>query len=123
GGSNVSNKDGKPMGKIGNGLFRFRPDGTEIEVVSSYNSNTWGLDFSWDGEILFTMANGSHLRHVVLPDGVLSRGRVTTLKEGWKDITDHRDANPAFKSPINPYLQIDNVGGFTAAAGSTLYDG
>ncbi len=123
GGSNVSNKDGKPMGKIGNGLFRFKPDGSEIEVVSSYNSNTWGMDFSWDGEIFFTMANGSHLRHVVLSDAVLSRGRAGGLKEGWKDIADHRDANPALKYSINPYLQIDNVGGFTAAAGSTLYDG
>jgi putative membrane-bound dehydrogenase-like protein len=123
GGSNVLNRDGKPMGKIGNGIFRFRPDGSEIEVVSSYNSNTWGMDFSWDGEIFFSMANASHVRHVVLPDGVLSRGRAGGLKEGWKEICDHRDANAAFTSPINPYLQIDNVGGFTATAGSTLYDG
>ncbi len=122
GGSNVSNKDGRPCGKIPNGLFRFRPDGSEIEMVSSYGSNTWGMDFSWDNEIFFTMANGSHLRHVILPDPVLSRGK-TGKVESWKDITDHRDANPLLKHVINPYLQIDNVGGFTAAAGSTLYDG
>jgi putative membrane-bound dehydrogenase-like protein len=122
GGSNVSNRDGKPCGKIPNGLFRFRPEGTEIEMVSAYGSNTWGMDFSWDNEIFFTMANGSHLRHVVLPEGVLARGKAGKV-ESWKDITNHRDAHPALKHTINPYLQIDNVGGFTAAAGSTLYDG
>ncbi len=123
GGPRVVNAEGRSFGRIGNGLFRFRPDGSEIEMVCSYGSNTWGLDFSWDGEIFFTMANGSHLRHIVLTDAALSRGRAGGLKEGWKDITTHRDANPLLKHTVNPYLQIDNVGGFTAASGSTLYDG
>jgi putative membrane-bound dehydrogenase-like protein len=122
GGPNVRNAEGRSFGRIGNGLFRFRPDGSEIEMVCSYGSNTWGLDFSWDGEIFFTMANGSHLRHVVLTDTALARGKVGRL-EGWKDITNHREAHPPLKHTVNPYLQIDNVGGFTAASGSTLYDG
>jgi putative membrane-bound dehydrogenase-like protein len=123
GGSNhVTNAKGVDFGKIGNGIFRFRPDGSAIEVVSSYGSNTWGLDFTWDGELFFTMANESHLRHVVLPDSVLARGRVGKT-ESWKQINDHRDSNPIIKHTLVPYLQIDCVGGFTAASGSTLYDG
>jgi putative membrane-bound dehydrogenase-like protein len=120
--SRVVNAAGKDFGKIGNGLFRFRPDGSDIEVVCSYGSNTWGMDFSWDNELFFTMANESHLRHVVLPDSVLARAKVGQTA-GWKFIADHRDSNPLLKDRLHPYQQIDCVGGFTAAAGSTLYDG
>src|SRR5688572_9207026 len=55
----VTGKDGTDHGHVGNGLFRFRPDGSAIEMVSAYGSNTWGLDFTADGELFFTMANGS----------------------------------------------------------------
>ncbi|HYE98523.1 MAG TPA: PVC-type heme-binding CxxCH protein, partial [Planctomycetota bacterium] len=109
GASNVLNKEGKACGKIGNGLFRFRPDGTEIEVVASYGGNTWGLDVAWDGELFFSMANGSHLRHVVMSEAALSRGRVGKL-ESYRDITNHKDAHPPIKHAHHPYLQIDNVG-------------
>jgi putative membrane-bound dehydrogenase-like protein len=122
GSNHVTNAAGRDFGKIGNGLFRFRPDGSAIEMVSSYGSNTWGCDFSWDGELFFTMANGSHLRHVVMTDAALSRGKVG-LKEGWKDVTDHRKSVPALKYDIVPYKQIDNTGGFTASAGSVVYAG
>ena len=123
GGSNrVANAKGVEFGKIPNGVFRFRPDGSAIESIVAYGGNTWGMDFTWDHELFFTMANESHLRHVILPDGVLSKGRVGKT-EGWKQINDHRDSNPLLKHTLTPYLQIDCVGGFTAASGSTLYDG
>ncbi|HXJ74785.1 MAG TPA: PVC-type heme-binding CxxCH protein, partial [Candidatus Dormibacteraeota bacterium] len=74
--TNIVNARGQRFGKIGNGIFRFRPDGSAIEVVSSYGANTWGMDFAWDGELFFTMANESHLRHVILSDSILAKGRV-----------------------------------------------
>jgi putative membrane-bound dehydrogenase-like protein len=122
GSRNVTNAAGQAFGHIPNGLFRFRPDGSAIETVAAYGGNTWGLDLSWDQEIFFSMANGSHLRHVVMPETALSRGRSGKI-ESYRDITDHRDAHPPIKHAVHPYLQIDNVGGFTAAAGGTLYDG
>jgi putative membrane-bound dehydrogenase-like protein len=122
GSRNVRNAQGRDFGHIGNGLFRFRPDGSAIEMVSSYGANTWGVDLTWDHEIFFTMANESHLRHVVLPDAVLARARVGQASS-WKFIADHRDSNPLLKERLHPYQQIDCVGGFTAAAGSTVYDG
>jgi putative membrane-bound dehydrogenase-like protein len=121
---NIRNAEGRTFGHVGNGIFRFRPDGSAIEIVSAYGSNTWGMDFSWDHEIFFTMANESHLRHVVLSEAALARGKVGKL-ESWKFIADHRDSNPPLpeRTRPHPYVQIDCVGGFTAAAGSTLYDG
>jgi putative membrane-bound dehydrogenase-like protein len=122
GSTHVTNAKGVDFGKIPNGIFRFKPDGSAMETYCAYGANTWGMDFAWDGELFFTMANESHLRHVIVPDSVLARGRVAKT-ESWKQINDHRDSNPILKHTLQPYLQIDCVGGFTAASGSTLYDG
>jgi putative membrane-bound dehydrogenase-like protein len=120
--NHITNASGRDFGKIGNGLFRFRPDGSAIEVVSSYGSNTWGCSFNEEGELFFTMANGAHLRHVVVPEKFLAGNRVDNVAS-WKDIPDHDRVFPAVVRSEAPYAQIDFVGGFTAAAGSTFYDG
>jgi putative membrane-bound dehydrogenase-like protein len=122
GSKHVTNAKGVDFGSIPNGIFRFKPDGSAMEMVCAYGANTWGLDFTWDNELFYTMANESHLRHVIVSDAVLARGRVGKT-ESWKQINDHRDSNPIVKHTLTPYLQIDCVGGFTAASGSTLYDG
>lgn len=120
--NDVRNEAGTSFGKVGNGLFRFRPDGSAIEMVASYGSNTWGLDFTWDHELFFTMANGSHLRHVVMPDAAIGPWRVGSASS-WKHAPDHAKAFPIGDSDRPPYQQIDFVGGFTGAAGSLIYDG
>jgi putative membrane-bound dehydrogenase-like protein len=118
----VTNAAGKDFGHIGNGIFRFLPDGSAIEVVSAYGSNTWGLDFSDENELFFTMANGAHLRHVVVPERVFAGGR-TGKVESWADCPDHDRVAPVIVHDDAPYAQIDFVGGFTAASGCCLYTG
>ncbi len=118
----VRNAAGRDFGPIGNGVLRFKPDGTAIEMVSSYGSNTWGLDFTSDGELLFSMANGAHLRHVVVPERVLAGGRVGSV-ESWTDVPDHDRVVPLLEHHDAPYAQIDFVGGFTATSGCCVYDG
>ncbi len=118
----IVNAAGRRFGPIGNSVFRFRPDGSAIEVVSSIESNSWGIDFTWDNELVFTMANGSHLRQMVLSDAVLGRGKVGQTR-GWLDVTDHHDLVPLVHHTLNPYVQIDHIGGFTSAVGSTVYTG
>ena len=119
---NVIGVDGKDHGPIGNGLFRFKPDGSAIEMVSSYGSNTWGLDWSDDDELFFTMANGAHLRHVVLTERVLAGGRVGGV-ESFADVPDHDRVFQLSRETVPAYVQIDFVGGFTAAAGCLIYTG
>ena len=89
-------RKGVEFGAIGNGVFRFRPDGSAIEQVSSYGGNTWGLDFAWDGELFFTMANErAPAATSSLPERVLAKGRVGKT-ESWKPtITDHDRVIPA----------------------------
>ncbi|MBL8861239.1 MAG: ThuA domain-containing protein [Planctomycetes bacterium] len=118
----VKNAAGRDFGHIGNGIFRFKPDGSAIEMVSSYGSNTWGLDFDDAGELFFTMANGAHLRHVVVPERVLADARVGQV-ESWTDLPDHDRVVRLSSETIQAYVQIDFVGGFTAASGCTIYTG
>jgi putative membrane-bound dehydrogenase-like protein len=118
----VVNAAGKDFGHIGNGLFRFKPDGSAIEMVSSYGSNTWGCDFDGEGELFFTMANGAHLRHVVVPERVFEGGRMGRV-ESWADCPDHDKVVPLLTHTDPAYAQIDFVGGFTAASGCMLYTG
>ncbi|MBI5362101.1 MAG: ThuA domain-containing protein, partial [Planctomycetes bacterium] len=118
----VTNAAGKDFGHIGNGIFRFQPDGSAIETVSSYGSNTWGLDFSSDGELFFSMANGAHLRHVVMPEKALADARYGNA-QSWHDCPDDDRVVPLLTHTDAPYAQIDFVGGFTAASGCCLYTG
>lgn len=118
----IKNAAGHDFGRIGNGLFRFKPDGSAIKMVSSYGSNTWGCDFDDDGELFFTMANGAHIRHVVMNDKDLDAARMPGL-ESWTDIADHDRIVTLIPHTDAPYAQIDFVGGFTAAAGCTIYNG
>lgn len=112
----------RDFGHVPNGVFRFLPDGSAIEAHSAFGSNTWGLDFTPAGELFFTMANGSHLRHVLLSEDALGPHRLENTRT-WRDIVDHREVQRLSTADRAPYVQIDFVGGFTAASGCTLYSG
>ena len=119
----VRSGDGaRSFGKITDGIFRFRPDGSALEQVCSKASNTWGVDVAPDGEIFFSQANGNHINHVVLPESALSRGRVPGAAS-FKTIEDHKKAFPLRDYEQQAYAQIDFVGGFTAASGGCIYNG
>ncbi|HVS18341.1 MAG TPA: PVC-type heme-binding CxxCH protein, partial [Planctomycetota bacterium] len=121
GSNDVVGIDGTSHGAIRNGVFRFRPDGSAIEQVSSYGSNTWGVDVSSAGELFFTMANGAHLRQVVVPERVLALARVGGARS-WTDLPDHDRVAPISGPWRLKNEQIDFVGGFTAAAGCLILD-
>ncbi len=120
--TNVINARGVRFGKIGNGIFRFRPDGSAIEQVASYSGNSWGIDFSDDGELFYSMANGPHINHVVMPERYLALGSIDKTLSG-KSIEDHSKVNPLFTDPRDEYVQVSPVGVFTAASGCTIYQG
>ncbi|HEU0010894.1 MAG TPA: PVC-type heme-binding CxxCH protein [Verrucomicrobiae bacterium] len=119
----VRSGDGaRSFGKITDGIFRFRPDGSALEQVCSKASNTWGVDVAPDGEIFFSQANGNHINHVVLSESALSRGRVPGAAS-FKTIEDHKKSFPLRDYEQQAYAQIDFVGGFTAASGGCIYNG
>lgn len=120
--TNIVNARGQRFGKIGNGIFRFKPDGSAIEQVASYNGNSWGIDFNQDGELFFSMANGPHINHVVMPERYLARGKLGNAAS-TKSIEDHQKVNPIFGDPRHEYVQVAPVGVFTGASGCTIYSG
>jgi len=113
----------KKFGRITAGLYRFRPDGSQLEQVASGSCNTWGCEVAPDGEIFFSTATcGEPILHVVLPEQTVSRAGVPGLRAA-KPIIEENKVFPARKETRQPYVQIDWVGAFTAAAGATIYDG
>lgn len=120
----VKSGDGsKNFGDIAAGVYRFRPDGSMLEQIAAGGCNTWGCEVAPDGEILFTTATcGEPICHVVIPEKILARGQVGGLKS-FLNIIEENKIYPAFDEKRQPYVQIDWVGAWTAAAGATIYDG
>ena len=120
----VTSPDGtKNFGRDGSGVVRFRPDGSAFEQYSSRGGNTWGLDITWDGQVFWTQpTSGTVLFHTVLPESVLARGRMPNTVSAKGMITGQR-SYPLLTWPEQAYVQIDQVGQFTAAAGCAIYDG
>ncbi|TXT48382.1 MAG: membrane-bound dehydrogenase [Limisphaerales bacterium] len=122
--SSVKSGDGsKDFGGVGSGVVRFKPDGSAFEQYSSKGGNTWGLQVSWDNEIFWTQpTSGDLLMHTVMAESQLA-------KAGVKGVPSFRVVRKSPKSfsliPYDslPYVQIDWVGSFTAAAGTVIYDG
>jgi putative membrane-bound dehydrogenase-like protein len=113
----------KDFGDIAAGVYRFRPDGSIIEQIAAGGCNTWGCEVAPDGEIVFTTATcGEPICHVVIPEKILARGQVGGMK-AFLNIIEENKIYPAFDEKRQPYVQIDWVGAWTAAAGATIYDG
>jgi putative membrane-bound dehydrogenase-like protein len=118
-----SPKSGKSFGDIAAGIYRFRPDGSALEQIAAGGCNTWGCEVAPDGEIFFTTATcGEPICHVALPEKFLARGNVGGHR-AYSSIIEENKIFPPFKETRQPYVQIDWVNAWTAAAGSCIYDG
>lgn len=108
---------------IGSGVIRFRPDGTKIEQYSSRGGNTWGLDITWDGQVFYTQpTSGVLFHHVVLPEYVLAKGKLPGVTSS-NGLLAREPTYPAMHWEQQAYVQIDQVGSYTAAAGCAIYEG
>ncbi|MEY4938888.1 MAG: hypothetical protein RIQ93_623 [Verrucomicrobiota bacterium] len=120
----VKSGDGsKNFGPDGSGVVRFKPDGSAFEQYSSRNGNTWGLEITWDGQVFWTQpTSGTVFFHTVLPESVLAKGRLPGVVS-WHGLIKDQKTYPALSWPEQAYVQIDQVGRFTAAAGCAIYEG
>ncbi len=101
--------------QFGQGLFRFKPDGSAIEFLGSSSNNTWGLGFDEAGEIFYSTANGEHSSHLAIPNRYFESVR------GWLGKGTERMADHSKIHPLTAIRQVDHHGGFTAAAGHAVY--
>lgn len=109
--------------KFGQGVFRFRPDGSDFEVVTGSTNNTWGLGFTETFDVLGSTANNDPSFHVAIPNRYFERAPALTAGV-------RLSSGPGYQSlaqfyalhPMTPYIrQVDVFGGYTAAAGHHLY--
>lgn len=113
----------KDFGGYSSGVVRFLPDGSQFEQYSSRGGNTWGLCMTWDGQCFWTQpTSGTVFFHTVLPESILAKGKMSGVTS-WKGMMVNQPSFPAMKWEQQAYVQIDQVGNFTAAAGCAIYEG
>ncbi len=120
----VTSPDGKTaFGRDGSGVVRFKPDGSAFEQFNSRNGNSWGLDITWDGQVFWTQpTSGTVFFHAVVPESILAQGKIPGTTS-WKGMITGQRSFPAMEWEEQAYVQIDQVGRFTAAAGTAIYEG
>ena len=101
---------------FGQGVFRFKPDGSKLEFLGSTTNNTWGLGLSEDGQVFGSTANGNPAWYLHIANRYyeqvagLSARRLESIADTWH-----------FWPITDKVRQVDWFGGYTAGAGSALY--
>ncbi|MBD2704139.1 ThuA domain-containing protein [Spirosoma sp. BT702] len=114
--SGFKGKVGADSVKFGQGFFRFRPDGSELQHVTGTSNNTWGLGFTETGDIFGSTANNSHGWYMAIPNQYF-HGAPHIRENGSRSTDTHKDMKPITEK----VRQVDVFGGFTAAAGHNFY--
>jgi putative membrane-bound dehydrogenase-like protein len=109
--------------QLSSGMFRFKPDGSAIEQVSSKGGNSFGGEVTSSGELFFGQAtSGNPVQHVVLPEWILNKGKAGNAVSAESVIKGRKVVRPDMPDRA-PFMQIDVVGGYSSACASTVYEG
>ena len=115
--------DGREFDQVSSGIFRFKPDGSAIEQVSSKGGNAFGNEVTSSMELFFGQATtGNPLQHVVVPEWLLQLGRLDN-RPGAHSVIERRRVVRDSMPDRAPLVQIDVVGGYSAACASLIYEG
>lgn len=112
--SGKSGSDGDSL-KFGQGLYRFTQDGKKLEYLSTTSNNTWGLGFSEEFDVFISTANNTHSGFYGIAKKYLDKAKLN--ESGIDKIDSHYGMHVVTKN----LRQVDVPGGFTAAAGHSLY--
>lgn len=113
--SGFNGKVGDSTLKFGSGVYRFTPDGKKLEYLSTTSNNTWGLGFSEDFDVFVSTANNTHTAFYGIEKKYMDMGKIQ--ESGVEKLDAHYEMHVATKN----LRQVDVQGGFTAAAGHSLY--
>jgi len=126
-GYNGGNVNGKQFSQ---GAYRFRPDGSEFEVMTQSTNNTWGLGFNESFDVFGSTANGDPSWYMGIParffeglQGLPSGGGraggppTAPATLGYQSLAQFTSVHFT-----TPYIrQVDNMGYYTAGAGHMFY--
>ncbi len=101
--------------KFGQALFRFKPDGSVMEWMTSTSNNTWGMGFNETNDVFGSTANNAHGWYMAIPKRYFNSAN--NIDNGSRSTDSHKDMKPITEK----VRQVDVFGGFTAAAGHNFY--
>jgi uncharacterized protein len=101
--------------QFGQGLFRFKADGSDFEHITSTSNNTWGMAFNETGDVFGSTANNAHGWYMAIPHRNILNGSINN--NGSKGTDSHKD----MKTITQKVRQVDVFGGYTAASGQNFY--
>jgi hypothetical protein len=102
--------------RFGQGIFRFKPDGSALEFVRSSNNNTWGLGLTEDNIIIGSTANGNASMYMPIAN------RYYEAVNGWSAARLETIADSQRFYPLTEKVrQVDFHGRYTAGSGSAIY--
>ncbi len=109
--------------QFGQAAFRFRPDGSDFEVMTGSTNNTWGLGFTETFDVFGSTANNDPSWYMAIPNRLFEN--VEGLPQpGQRGVGSGYQSAAAFYNvhPLTPYIrQVDVFNGYTAAAGHYFY--
>jgi putative membrane-bound dehydrogenase-like protein len=107
---------GEKQIRFGQGIYRFKPDGSALEFIRSSNNNTWGLAFTEDNIVIGSTANGNASMYMPIPN------RYYESVNGWSASRLETIADSQRFYPLTDKVrQVDYHGRYTAGAGSAIY--
>ncbi len=118
--------DGEINGKkfqFAQAAFRFKPDGSDFEVMTGSTNNTWGLGFSETFDVFGSTANNDPSFNMAIPNRFFD-GIEGLPTPGQRGVGSGYQSIAAFYAvhPLTPYIrQVDVFNGYTAGAGHYLY--
>lgn len=116
--------NGKPT-QFGQGMYRFKPDGSGFEYITGSTNNTWGLGMSETFDVFGSTANNDPSFFVAIAnryfEGVqglpMPPGGGRGVGAGYQSAAQFYTAHH-----LTPYIrQVDVFGGYTAGAGHQIY--
>ena len=88
----------------------------KVEFMRATDNNTWGLGFTEEGLVFGSTANRNPSNFLPIPNRYYEQVR------GWSPQTLHMISDTHLFDPITPNVrQVDQHGGYTAAAGHGIY--
>jgi uncharacterized protein len=118
--------DGEINGKkfqFAQAAFRFKPDGSDFEVMTGSTNNTWGLGFTENFDAFGSTANNDPSFQIAIPNRFFD-GIEGLPMPGQRGVGPGYQSIAAFYAvhPLTPYIrQVDVFGGYTAGAGHHFY--
>jgi putative membrane-bound dehydrogenase-like protein len=109
--------------QFGQAAFRFKPDGSDFEVMTGSTNNTWGLGFTETFDVFGSTANNDPSWHMAIPNRFFE-GIEGLPVPGQRGVGSGYQSIAAFYNvhPLTPYIrQVDVFNGYTAGAGHLFY--